>query len=83
MVEGLGLSHLRETDWEAGETEESGTLGRTRWLLKEGGDDQWQVPETQGSPPYPLPHPASPFTSSLVVWPPSSFPSPLNSAKPE
>lgn len=22
MVEGLGLSHFRETDWEAGETEE-------------------------------------------------------------
>lgn len=32
MVEGLGLSHLRETDWEAGETEESGTLGRTRYF---------------------------------------------------
>lgn len=27
MVEGLGLSHLRETDWEAGETEERAQEG--------------------------------------------------------
>lgn len=39
MVEGLGLSHLRETDWEPGETEERGTLDPPpiKWLFKGGG----------------------------------------------
>lgn len=33
MVEGLGLSHLRETDWEAGEAEERGTSAQNRVVV--------------------------------------------------
>lgn len=91
MVEGLGLSDLRETDWESGETEESGTSGRTRWLLKGGGSGEADGrflreranPEPRDSLPSPPPTPLHPFTSSLVVSPPPSFSFPLNSANPE